>query len=507
MRHLILAGLLVLTPAPVLAQFGLPIPRIPGLPGGVPIPPIPGLDSLLREEPPVSTALADAKTEVSLLDGYNPRFTPMAQLQRGENGSFRLKPGTYEFDAQSYCLHAGTHGPGTGEGYLYAPLKGKRDGIIRQILQRSTQNPQIAQRNIQMLLWAILARTKISDLSSELQATARQLLTQDEINRLNGGAWGQIPPEIRSRAFASLPGPVRQVLNAEANMRSLLSSGNASYSQLEQLAVLAGNPGRGEGSRDVPANRWSYHPSGFFIRYTPDGYSRTKIQISLPDRYTISRDNKGRITAIADQQGNRIETQYDDTIAPRPHPRNPNLQAYVLKSVRFARPASGGQPQQAELQNRGWVFVNSSRASSGVPNVGVLLASLPGMWVAQGDRFTDWANRAEEANEWRERVDSYRELVESRNRRRSQQDVDDLGDLGHYRDGIEAAVSGSPVDRVEWVGQHQGRMMNALEYAICVLDERCSAGGSPNYDPSGDVAVPGNTSRQRLGQSARAFGQ
>jgi hypothetical protein len=63
MRHLILAGLLVLTPTPVLAQFGLPIPRIPGLPSGVPIPPIPGLDSLLREEPPISTALTDAKTD------------------------------------------------------------------------------------------------------------------------------------------------------------------------------------------------------------------------------------------------------------------------------------------------------------------------------------------------------------------------------------------------------------------------------------------------------------
>ncbi|HIK56525.1 MAG TPA: hypothetical protein IGS37_15360 [Synechococcales cyanobacterium M55_K2018_004] len=524
MRHLILAGLLLLTPSPILAQFRLPIPRIPGLPTEVPIPPVPGLDQLLREEPPISTSLADAQTEIPLLDDYRPRqYTPMTQLQRGEHGAFRLTPGIYQLDAQSYCLHAGTHAPGGGDGYVYAPMKGKRAEVIQRILQRSVDYPQIPQRQIQMLIWSILARARMNDLSPELQAIARQLLTTEDINRLNGGALGQIPPEVRSRLFATLPSQVRQVLNAEAEMRSLLSRGNASYAQLEQIAVLAGNVGRGEGSRDVPEGRWSYHPNGFFIRYIPNGYSRTRIQISVPQRYTVTRDPLGRITAIADPQGNRIETVYDDSIAPRSHPRDPNLQAYPFRTIRYIRPhpVQRGQVEQFELQNTGWTFVHRSTTNSwnggAVPSAAKSVRA--SLHLAQGDRYLEWVERAQTALEKQQQIQDYLNKLERQQRERSQQDIDDLIDLNHYRDGLEAATSDSLSDRLSWITDHLQRVTNAYEYAICALQGGCDSdrdgdrdrnrnpNRNPNrmYDPSRDVAVPGNTARQRLGQSARSY--
>ncbi len=513
MRHLMLAGLLLLTPAPALAQFGLPIPNIPGLPTGIPLPPVPGLNDLLREQPPISTSLANALAEIALLDDFNPQqTTPMSQLRRGEHGSFLLTPGIYEFTAQSYCLHAGTHAPGGGDGYLYAPMEGKREDIIRHILQNSVDHPDITQRDVQMLIWSILARTRVNDLSDELEAVAQRLLTRGEINRLNGGALGQIPPEVQNRLFAELPSGVRQVLAAEANLRSLFSNGNASYAQLEQIAVLAGDVGIGEGSRQVPSGRWSLHPDGFFIRYVPSGYSQTRIQVAMPDRYTISRDNLGRITAIADTQGNRTETTYDDSIPSRPHPNDPNLRAYAFRSIRFIRPnpARTGQPEQVEIQNRGWTFVRtSSTAMQPTQNLsahGVAAKTLSaGALIAQtGDRYTDWLRRSQEAYDQQQAVRDYWERIERNTRDRSEADIDDLGDTEHYRDGVEAATQGSPADRIDWIAQHQERQRNALLHAICVLGG-CNNDGSAEYDPSGDVAVPGNTSRQRLAQSARPY--
>ena len=521
MRYLILAGLLLLTPAPALAQFRLPIPGIPGLPTEIPLPPIPGLNDLLREQPPISTNLANAATEIALLDDFNPqRVTPMTQLRRGEHGSFILTPGVYEFTAQSYCLHAGTHAPGVGDGYLYAPIEGKRDTIIRHILQNSVDHPDIAQRDIQMLIWSILARTRVNDLSDNLEAVARRLLTRDEINKLNGGALGQIPPEVQSRLFAELPAGVRQVLAAEANLRSLFSRGNASYAQLEQIAVLAGEVGLGEGSRQVPSGRWSLHPDGFFVRYVPSGYSQTRIQVAMPDRYTISRDNLGRITAIADTLGNRTETTYDDTIAPRPHPNDPSLRAYAFRSIRFIRPnpVRGGQPEQVEIPSRGWTFVHTAATATrptqtptahGLAAKSQLLPALsqvlPAALMAQtGDRYTDWLRRSREASDQQQQVRDYWERIDRNTRDRSDADINDLGDTGHYRDGIEAATRGSQAERIDWIAQHQERQRNALLHAICVLGG-CDNDSATAYDPSGDVAVPGNTSRQRLAQSARSY--
>jgi hypothetical protein len=497
MKYLVLAGLLFLAPAPALAQFRIPIPRIPGVPTEVPIP-IPGLNNVLSQEPAISTSIADAQTEVSLLDDYTPQqLTPLQTSPRGENGSFVLAPGEYELDAQSYCLHAGTYAPGRGDGYLYAPLKGQREEIIRHILQRSVEHPTIPQHDIQVLIWSILAHTKVNDLSPEIRDTANQLLTRGEISRLNGGALGLIPDGVRQQAFANLPSPIQRVLNAEADLRQLLTQGSYNFTELERVAVLAGNPEPGEGSREVPGGRWSFHPGGFFVRYVPSGYSRTLIQVSVPQPITVTRDDLGRITAIATPEGDRIETTYDDTIPPRPLSNNSTLSAYAFRSIRFihASAAQSGSPQQTEWNNTGWTAARSSASTANSAS------------MAQGDRFTDWRNRTASAMETEQEVQAYVDGWEHRTRDRSAANMDELSELAHYRDGIEAATRGTSANRPTWIGEQQELTVNALEHAICVLEGGCNGGDRVTYDPASDVAAPANTSRQRLAQSARPYSE
>ena len=82
---------------------------------------------LLEGEPPITTGIDDAVFGVDAAEGFAeaaPAPRPLASLTRTPNGGFVLEPGYFEMHTQSYCLKAGTHGPGGGDGYLFAPPMG-----------------------------------------------------------------------------------------------------------------------------------------------------------------------------------------------------------------------------------------------------------------------------------------------------------------------------------------------------------------------------------------------
>lgn len=280
-RRLLLPTLLLLlggTAATADAQFG----RIGGAIGRVA-----GrlnLDGVLRGEAPITTSLPDAKWEVDSLDDFTPReaVRPLASLQRTPNGGFTLRPGYFEMHTQSYCLKAGTHGPGGGDGYLYAPPKGPAEDQVVTIVRNSVSHPEIEQHDIQTLLWAIIARAKFEDLQPNYKAIAGRLLTPQQLASLNRSALDFVPAPALDRALAGVPPLVRRALQAEAQLRQMLVSPGTSFEQLERVAVLAGMAPVGEGSRAVPSGRWSLHPDGYYVRYLPQGYSHTVVQIWAP---------------------------------------------------------------------------------------------------------------------------------------------------------------------------------------------------------------------------------
>src|SRR5687768_14787019 len=145
---------------------------------------IPGADKLAKKvpnllggKPPITTALPDAKWGDASKDGFVPReaVRSLMTLQRTPSGGFVLQTGYYQLQNQSYCLKAGTHGPGDGDGYLYAPPKGPAEDVVMTLVRNSVNRPEIHQHKIQALLWAIIARAKFEDLQPELKTTASQL--------------------------------------------------------------------------------------------------------------------------------------------------------------------------------------------------------------------------------------------------------------------------------------------------------------------------------------------
>ncbi len=336
------------------AQFPIKIPKLP----------IPA--NLFEKESPLTTSLTDAVTEIPFLDDFQPSaFTPLSQLPYGPNNGFMIPGagGDYMLLAQSYCYHAGTHSPSHGKGYLYAPLKGGDAEVIRNILERSVNHPKIPQQDVQALVWAVLARTKPSQMNPPMKANARNLLQADEIDRLEGSAFQEVSQDVLGKALGKLPPQTRQVFEAERMIRDGVRR-NLRYDELERMAVLAGEPLPGKDDRAIPSGRWSYHPEGYFVRYFPHGYPLTRLEAYFTENIKVKRDLLNRIIGIVWTNGRELSVEYDDSVRPLDVAKDNAYKGYPMKSVRLelevppgenADKAEAMDPLAVELTD-GWTY-------------------------------------------------------------------------------------------------------------------------------------------------------
>jgi hypothetical protein len=183
----------------------------------------------------------------------------------------------------SYCLKAGTHGPSGGDGYMYAPTEGKMEDIVNSILRNHEQNhPEIDQHDVQVLLWAIIARSKFKDLSGKLKLVTTQLLTPEQIVKLNGGYVETIGGSAMKAGIVDMPPAVAAVLEAENSIRGLVAQGSDRFEDYEKFAIIAGIAPNDH--PNVKRGMWSLHPDGYYVRYLPYGYSKTTVQIYVPEK-------------------------------------------------------------------------------------------------------------------------------------------------------------------------------------------------------------------------------
>jgi hypothetical protein len=258
-----------------------------------------GINKLFKKPAAITTAFEDVNKDGSQLPNYFKLGAPepLYLLPKAQKGGFVLCAGFYEMTNKSYCLHAGTFAPSKGDGYMYAPTNGSKKEIVTAILKSAEIHPEIHQHDVQILLWAIIAKTKFIDFSTEVKLTAVTLLTKKQLTQLEDGALGFLPDDIINQAKAKLPENVQTVFEAENSIRGLITSGNYTYQEMEKYAILAGfAPPR----TDYPSGIWTLHPDGYYIRYVPSGYSITKVQIYVPKELIISLNGKGLIYDATD---------------------------------------------------------------------------------------------------------------------------------------------------------------------------------------------------------------
>lgn len=192
---------------------------------------------------------------------------------------FVLKPGFYKGTFKSFCLKAGTYGPGKGDAYLYAPLAGPKEKIVRTLIANWEQHPEIQQTSVQLLLWAIIAKTNFSKMSADLQLVAAKLLGTKDMAVLSNSMMDYISGEAMLKLTNNLPEPAKTIVEIENKIRGLMYQANASYDQIESLAMRAGVA---EANSDFPHGIWGLHPDGYYVRYLPHSYTRTEVEIYVP---------------------------------------------------------------------------------------------------------------------------------------------------------------------------------------------------------------------------------
>jgi hypothetical protein len=397
---------------------------------------------------PLTTSLDDAVFDVPFLDPYNPPDCQViTELPRGPKGGWVLHPGSFMYLAQSYCMGPGARRPWQGDGYAYAPIKGPQADTIRSILRNSVRFPDIPQEQIQLLLWRIVARARWTNLPAGQKAIAARLLTPKQIAQLNGSALDLIPGDVLDRSLAEAVPSVARTLMAEAKMRELFASGEASYEELEEIAVPAGEPEPDEAQGRITPVRWSFHPGGYFIRYRPITYAETITQFCVPEEVKIETDSSGRILSLSDPVRRRLlRIAYNDMVPGDPYPDAAGVRAYLFKSVHFERP---------DPENPGAMFQHDFSDPAG---------TLMGMPPAgkSGESPLRW--RYEFAREVA--ISTQRTLNALPVRRKGGRDAESLVNIVHLALGLDRLLART-ADPPPWTFSLISFVIEAWQYALC----------------------------------------
>ena len=259
---------------------------------------------------PITTNFDHAITEVMLMGHFDPpesAFSSLSDLDQNENGDYIVREGLYSAFNKSFCLKAGTYGPSRGDGHLLAPLAGPKAFLVEKLLENwLTRDPSIPQRDVQCLIWAIIARTDVDKMDNRYKLVLARLLDAEDMTKLAANSLKDKALELGiDKAKDEIPPEVYKVYAAERDLRSLYSKANSTYEQFESYAVLAGIAPAEHLIRETSKARWSWHPNGYFIRMTPHGYSSTKVDVYIPGEVTAITDEQGRIQYLT-HSGKRI---------------------------------------------------------------------------------------------------------------------------------------------------------------------------------------------------------
>ena len=205
---------------------------------------VPGVGDIFLEKA-ITTSIKDAYPQALWLGGLDKKIS----YDQSTGFNLNLGAGYYRYKFNTFCLHAGTYAPTEGDGYLVAPIKGPKAELIKSILGRYYEHPEISQDDVQMLIWGIEAGQKFSNYDAAFQYRVTPLLKPEDI--------AMMEVDVKDIAYDLLPQEAKDVLDLYRDLRGKLSDASASYDDIERLAVKTGIAPLGKGSKNIEAGVWT----------------------------------------------------------------------------------------------------------------------------------------------------------------------------------------------------------------------------------------------------------
>lgn len=467
------------------------------LPGGAKLPDlkIPGLDNILKGEEPLTTTIKDIKLlgwpELDRVSLTNSQ--PLTAEVKTAAGTFKLKPGSYTAELQSFCAKGYTYGPTQGMGYVIGEWKGSKSEFLQTLMRAYGQKGGVDQRDVQLLVWSVLAKVKPQNMNEGAKRALVQLMGQDASKLLADGAMDYLNDATMREVNKKLAPALRPFFEADNKMRGLFAKAGTKYEEFERLGVLQATE---ELKTSVPRGRWNINPKGYLVRYFPSGYSQVRTEIIVPHKPLVEKDAKGRVTSlkIADFT---LQITYDEARRSTPYPSDPGVVAHPVSKVRIEVPeARGGVVEKTS--STAWVFTGRPKRAQHAASQNSLLLRL--ISRAPFQDFDGWRERYEGASELNDRIETYEEWYQRQQRiERGERPEEDVFNSDHVSDMIESLFGGTD-DRLGVISETHGRLAEWLAYATGVIG---SMGDGAEVDPADGLIIPANGGSQRLAASSQ----
>lgn len=446
-------------------------------------------DDLLKKIPGLKDFAKKTALTSNIDDAYDAAFWMIRGIDENiepkKVSSFdKIEDGYYRLKLKSFCLKTGGYAPADGSGYLIAKMKGVKASLIRDVIDRYSFNPQIDQRDVQRLIWAIEAGAQYSKLNNEFKIRIAPLLSPQDILSMEAD-----PYEI---AELVLPDEVKNVLKVYESVRNILYSASSDYDELERIAVRTGTPPSKDEKVKVEKGNWTLMNNGYYVRIFPQAYRTTYMEVYKPGPVSISwfNDNSGfELTGSV----YTIKVTFDVTEGSNSFEHGgKNYSIRRFQKVEFYK----NQSLLSSIENKGWFRFDRSNPKNTVPYQGLNKPESEyfGKYIENTDKFTDQFKKYLKKNKLKanEKILSEIELFKNLEQGISIAALNDLQNLA--KDDI------------------YGILRTAYDLTLNKITESAQKklkGGSETslFSFSGFLAVPGNTSMQRIGVSGNGTGE
>lgn len=475
---------------PALAQINLP--------GGNQLPKInlPSLGDLTKGEPPFQTNVNTIPIwgwenfdKLQLKD-----FTVLTNADRGNDDRYHLKPGRYQITLKTFCAKGYTHGPTQGDGYIIGAWTGSKAQFLREIMRRYTaKGDQVEQRDVQLLVWAIMARVDPKDMRGGARNALLTLMGEDGLKLMAQGALQHYADDAAKKIFAPADSALRPILQFENKMRGMYRNANQRYEDFERMAML-------ETPKDyktaIPNLRWNLHPKGYLVRFTSQSYAKSTMQIVIPQKPEVTRDDKRRVTRLV-LGDYALNIGYDDSKPGIPYPDDKTLMAYAVNKIKIEVPEARGGVLERDVN--GWIFKGKPSVRKKKDKSLFLSTIFPEAPAFL--QFGGWGERYERVQDVNDRIETYEEWYQRTQRiERGERPDEDVFDSNHIQDLIDSLFGGTD-DRLEQIGETHGRLAEWLAHATEVI----SGLGEDGVDPTDSPFAPGNPGAQTLLSSGISY--